>query len=120
MNGAIRASDTPVRMNGAKPLRMSAKYSSRCWTMSRAAAERSEHIDETEHLHFEMFVPHRERHHPLIKSGLAENRFRMAIDQIKDLGAASLDLGLQETHVRIVNRASPLGKSRLLTHSPRQ
>jgi hypothetical protein len=44
----------------------------------------------------------------------------MAIDQIKDLGAASLNLGLQETHVRIVNRASPLGKSRLLTHSPRQ
>ena len=85
-----------------------------------AAAEGSEHVNETEHLHFEMFVAHRKLHHPLIKSGLAENRFRMAINQIKDLGAASLDLGLQETHVRIVNRASPLGKSRLLTHSPRQ
>jgi hypothetical protein len=67
-----------------------------------------------------MFVAHRKLHHPLIESGLAENRFRMAIDQIKDLGAASLNLGLQEIHVRIVNRASPLGKSRLLTHSPRQ
>ncbi len=85
-----------------------------------AAPEGSEHVDETEHLHFEMFVAHRKLHHPLIKSGLAENRFRMAIDQIKDLGAASLNLGLQETHVRIVNRASPLGKSRLLIHSPRQ
>src|SRR5205823_5779870 len=82
-----------------------------------AAAERCEHIDETEHLHFEMFVAHRKLHHPLIESGLAENRFRMAIDQIKDLGAASLNLGLQETHVRIVNRASLLGKSRLLTLS---
>jgi hypothetical protein len=85
-----------------------------------AAPEGSEHVNETEHLHFEVFVTHRKLHHPLIKSGLAENRFRMAINQIKDLGAASLDLGLQETHARIVNRASPLGKSRLLTHSPRQ
>jgi hypothetical protein len=48
-----------------------------------------------------MFVAHRELHHSLIESGLAENRFRMAIDQIKDLGAASLDLGLQEIHVRL-------------------
>jgi len=60
----------------------------------RAAAERSEHVDETEHLHFEMFVAHREFHHPLIESGLAENRFRIAINQIKDVGAASFDLSL--------------------------
>src|SRR5438067_13381373 len=83
-----------------------------------AAAEGSEHVDETEHLHFEMFVAHRELHHPLIKSGLAENRFRMAINQIKNLGAASLNLGLQETHVRIVNRASRLAKSAAAAHSP--
>src|SRR5205807_7699606 len=54
-----------------------------------AAAERCEHIDETEHLHFEMFVAHGKLHHRLIESGLAENRLRMAIGQIKDLGAAS-------------------------------
>src|SRR5207245_5923809 len=83
-----------------------------------AAPERSENVDETEHLHFEMFVAHRELHHPLIKSRLAENRFRMAINQIKNLGAASLNLGLQETHVRIVNRASPLAKSAAAAHSP--
>ena len=83
-----------------------------------AAAQGSEHVDETEHLHFEMFVAHRELHHPLIKSRLAENRFRMPIDQIKDPDAASLDLGLQETHVRILNRASPLAKSRLLIRRP--
>ena len=52
--------------------------------MSRAAAERREHVDETEHLHLEMFVAHRERHHPLVKAGLAENRFRIAIDQLEN------------------------------------
>jgi hypothetical protein len=48
-----------------------------------------------------MFVTHRELHHALIKTGLAENRFRVAIDQIKDLHAAALDLGLDGTHARL-------------------
>jgi len=72
-------------------LRISAKFVEMLHDV-RAAPQRSEHVNETEHLHFKMFVAHRELHHPLIKSGLAENRFRMPIDQIKDLGAASLDL----------------------------
>ena len=33
-------------------------------------------------------VPHRERHHPLIKSGFAEDRFRVLIDQVENLLAA--------------------------------
>jgi hypothetical protein len=37
----------------------------------------------------------------LIKTRLAENRFRVAIDQIKDLHAAALDLGLDGTHARL-------------------
>ena len=67
----------------------------------RAAAQRSENVDEPEHLYFEMFVTHRELHHPLIETGLTENRFRVAIDQIKDLHTAALDLGLDGTHFRL-------------------
>ena len=58
------------------------------------APERREHIDKAEHLHFEMLIAHRERHHALIKTGLAENRFGMPIDQIENAFAALLDLGL--------------------------
>jgi hypothetical protein len=67
----------------------------------RAATQRSENVDEPEHLYFEMFITHRELHHALIETGLAENRFRVAIDQVKDLHAAALDLGLDGTHVRL-------------------
>ena len=63
-----------------------------------AAPKRCEDIDEAEHLHLEMLVPHRERHHPLVKAGLGENRFGIPIDQLEDLLAAVLDLALQRTH----------------------
>jgi hypothetical protein len=42
-----------------------------------------------------MLVAHGERHHALIKSGLAEEGFWMAIDQREDLFAAALDLALK-------------------------
>jgi hypothetical protein len=45
-----------------------------------------------------MLVAHRERHHPLIKTGFAEKRLRMLIDQIEYAFAASFDFGLQSAH----------------------
>ena len=36
-------------------------------------------INEPEHLNLEMLVSHRERHHPLIKAGLAKNGLRIAV-----------------------------------------
>ena len=58
-------------------------------------AEGCEHVDETKHLHFEMLVAHRESHHALVKPGLAENRFGMLIDELKNASAAPLDFQLQ-------------------------
>jgi hypothetical protein len=63
-----------------------------------AAMKRREHIDEPEQLHFEVLVSHRERHHPLIKASFTEERFRMAIDQLENAFAASLNFGLQSAH----------------------
>ena len=60
-----------------------------------AATERGEHIDKAKHLHLEMLVAHRERHHALIETGLAENRFRMPIDELKNALAAPLGFKLQ-------------------------
>ena len=62
------------------------------------AAQGREHIDEAEHLHLEMLVPHRERHHPLVKAGFAENRFRIPINQLENSPAALFDLALEGTH----------------------
>jgi len=62
------------------------------------ALERGENIDKAEHLHFEMLIAHRERHHALIKTGRAENGFGMPVDQIENALAALLDLSLQRTH----------------------
>ena len=62
------------------------------------ALERGKNIDEAEHLHFEMLVAHRERHHALIKTGRAENGFGMPVNQIENALAALLDLSLQRTH----------------------
>ena len=61
-----------------------------------AAMQRREHIDKTKHLHLEMFVPHRERHHALVEAGLAENRFGISIDQLKNPLAALLGFKLAE------------------------
>ncbi len=63
-------------------------------------AERGEDVDKAEHLHLEMLVLHGERHHPLVKAGLAENRLRVAVDQVENLFAAPLHLRLQMTHDR--------------------
>ena len=60
-----------------------------------AAVERCEHIDETKHLDLEMFVAHGERHHALIETGLAEKRFGMAIDELKNALAAPLGFNLE-------------------------
>ncbi len=64
------------------------------------ASKRRQHIDEAKHLDFKMLIAHRERHHPLIKTGLAEKRFRIPIDQLKNARAASLDLSLERPHGR--------------------
>jgi hypothetical protein len=41
-----------------------------------------------------LLVPHRERHHSLVKTGFAEERLRLSIDQIENLFIALLDLRL--------------------------
>jgi len=73
-------------------------------------AERCEHIDEAEHLHLEMLIPHGEGHHALVKPGLAEKRLGMAIDQLENFVSALLDLGLQRTHRAIIILATGFGK----------
>ena len=59
-----------------------------------AAMKRREHIDEAKELDFEMLVPHRERHHPLVEAGFAKERLGMLIDQFENALAASLDFSL--------------------------
>ena len=79
--------------------------------MSCELAERREHIDKAEHLHLEMLVPHRERHHPLVKTGLAENRFGISINQLENPFAPLFDLALQRTHGAILTPALGFGKA---------
>ena len=67
----------------------------------RSSTQRGQHIDEAEHLDFEVLVAHRELHYSLVKSGFAKNRFRITIDQLKDTCSASLDFRLQGTHARL-------------------
>ena len=68
--------------------------------MSLTATQRGEHINEAEHLHLEMLVPHRERHHPLIKAGFAENRFGIPIDELKNTLAAPFRFSWSELMAR--------------------
>ena len=75
------------------------------------ALERGEHIDKTEHLHFEMLIAHRERHYALIKTGRAENGFRMPVDQIENALATLLDFVLKGTHFEKLIRRVALGKA---------
>ena len=63
-----------------------------------ATMERRENINEPKQLDLEVLIAHRERHHPLIKAGLAKQRLRMLIDQIEYAFAASFDFGLQSAH----------------------
>ena len=62
--------------------------------------ERRQHIDKAKHLDFKTLIAHRERHQPLVKTGLAEKRFRMAVDQLKNARAALLDFSLERPHGR--------------------
>ena len=76
-----------------------------------AAMQRSEHINETEHLHLEMFVPHRERHHPLIETGFAEKRFGISIDELKNTLAAAFRFKLERTHCAMITPGLDSAKS---------
>jgi hypothetical protein len=53
---------------------------------------------------------HRERHQPLIKTGLAEKSVRIFIDQLKNTRAALLDFALERSHWRRLVCARALGK----------
>ena len=63
-------------------------------------AERWQYIDKAEHLHLETLIPHGERHHPLVKTGLAEKRLRMFVNQLENTRTALLDLALKRPHLR--------------------
>ena len=80
------------------------------------ASERREHIDKAEHLHLEMLVPHRERHHPLVKAGFGENRFGIAVHQLENPLAPPLDFTLQRTHGAILTPSLGLGKADRILH----
>ena len=62
------------------------------------SAERRENIDKAKQLPFKLFILHRDRHHPLVKAGLAEKRLGMLINKLEDARAALLDLALKRPH----------------------
>ncbi len=62
--------------------------------------ERRQDIDKAKHLDFKTLIAHRERHQPLVKTGLAEKRFRMAVDQLKNACPALLDFSPERPHGR--------------------
>ncbi len=100
--GTIFATRTPVCRSGAKPLRMSAKIFVEVADDFVRVAERGEHVHEAEHLHLEVLVLHRERHHALVEAGFAENGFGMLIDELENFLAAPLGFRLQGTHGRTI------------------
>ena len=53
---------------------------------------------------------HRERHQPLIKSGLGEKSLRMFVDQLKNTCPALLDVALERSHWRRLVCRRELGK----------
>jgi hypothetical protein len=64
------------------------------------SAQRREHIDKAKQLRLELFIAHRERHHPLIKGRSAEKRFRMLINQLEDARPTLFDLALERSHLQ--------------------
>jgi hypothetical protein len=77
-----------------------------------ALPKRSQDINETKHLHFEMFIPHGERHHALIKTGFAKKGFGVPINQLENLFAAPRDLLLESiVHTRKITPWPALGKA---------
>ena len=63
-----------------------------------APVERRQNIDKPKHLDLEMFIAHRERHHPLVKAGFAENRLGVLVYQLENALTAGFDFVLQRAH----------------------
>jgi len=63
-------------------------------------------------LQFELLIAHRECHQSLIKSGLAEKRLGVFIDQLEDAPAALLDFALERRHLAKLVRPHALSKDR--------
>jgi len=80
-----------------------------------APVEGREDVHESEHLDLEMFVAHGERHHALVKTGLAEERLRMFVDQFEDSLTAGFNFGLERAHEldRNFNAAVGLRQNRI-------
>ena len=72
--------------------------------------ERGENIDKAKQLQFELLIAHRECHQSLIKSGLAEKRLGVFIDQLEDAPAALLDFALERRHLAKLVRPHALSK----------
>jgi hypothetical protein len=64
------------------------------------SGQRRENIYKAKQLSLELLIAHRERHHPLVKTGLAEKRFEMSLDQLENAHAALLDLISERPHLR--------------------
>jgi len=47
-----------------------------------------------------MFVAHRERHHSLVKTGFAEERLWVLVDELENAFAAPFDFCLQSAHTQ--------------------
>src|SRR5947207_6468693 len=71
---------------------------------------RRKNIDKAKQLQFELLITHRERHQSLVKSGLAEKRLWVFINQVEDPLAALLDLALERRHFTKLVRPHALSK----------
>jgi len=61
-------------------------------------------------LKFELLIAHRDRHQALIKSGRAEERLGVFIDQFEDAPSALLDFALNRPHLTKLVRRNALSK----------
>jgi hypothetical protein len=61
-------------------------------------------------LEFELLIAHRDRHQSLIKSGLAEERLGVFIDQFKNAPSALFDFALKRSHLTKLVRRNALSK----------
>jgi hypothetical protein len=61
-------------------------------------------------LEFELLIAHRDRHQSLIKSGLAEERLGVFIDQFENAPSALLDFALKRPHLTKLVRRNALSK----------
>ena len=72
--------------------------------------QRGQNSDKPKQLQLELLIAHRERHQSLIKSGLAEERLGVFIDQLEDAPAALLDFALERRHFTKLVRPHALSK----------